>query len=104
MSDDAKKRYEKDFRKLSKTETKTLVEAMRRGAEERKQDEKDRRCLRGKYAPPTGKCRVCGGRVVGEVTFDYDGRVGGPPRQGYVGRWSCEGCSIVYAKCPQETP
>ena len=76
---------------------------MREGAERRKADEQDRRLKRGKYAPPTGTCRVCGGVVTGKIAFPHDDRIGGPPRSGYVGSWSCDGCFIVYAQCPTPT-
>lgn len=73
---------------------------MKDSAARSKADAEDRRRLRGEYAPPVGKCRVCGGRVLGTVRFPSDGRIGGPPRQGYVGQWSCETCRIVYAELP----
>lgn len=63
-------------------------------------DSDDRRRKRGKYAPPVGICRVCGGVVTGKIEYPSDGRIGGPPRQGYVGSWSCDTCFLVYAQCP----
>jgi rubredoxin len=63
-------------------------------------DAKDRRCLRGKYAPETGVCRVCGGVVTAEIKFPYTGLLGGPPRQAYIARWACDGCGLVYARRP----
>lgn len=65
-----------------------------------KQDAEDRRCLRGKYAPPAGVCRVCSGKVVAEISFPDSERLGGPPRHGYISGWHCEGCFIVYWRCP----
>lgn len=73
---------------------------MRGGAERMKLDAEDRRRMRGKYAPPVGVCRVCGGAVTGKVVFPSDGRIGGPPRSGHVGSWSCDSCFVVYAQCP----
>ncbi len=90
-----------DLSALSSDDIKRL---MKEGGERRRQDADDRRTLRGKYTPPTGKCRVCGGRVAAEIAFPHNGRIGGPPVQGRVGRWSCEECSVVYAKCPTEKP
>ena len=75
--------------------------------EDQKQDAHDRRCKTGKYAPKTGVCRVCGSHVVADISFDYDGRIGGPPVQGHVSGWHCEGCELVYRVCPpaaDETP
>lgn len=77
---------------------------MREGAAERRADAADRRCKRGKYAPPVGVCRVCGGAVTGKVMFPSDGRIGGPPRNGYVGSWSCDTCFVVYSQCPVPKP
>lgn len=65
-----------------------------------RQDEQDRRTLRGKYAPPSGACRVCGGRVTAEISFDYGDRIGGPPVPGHVSGWSCDDCKLVYRACP----
>ena len=81
-----------------------LERALKESHAQREADEKDRRNMRGTYAPPIGKCRVCGGRVVGEIHYPDDGRIGGPPRQGYVGRWSCEACFLVYSRRPEHRP
>lgn len=70
------------------------------GFERRLADTEDRRRKRGKYAPPTGTCRACGGTVRAEIAFDHRGVIGGPPVAGHVARWSCESCFIVYAQCP----
>lgn len=65
-----------------------------------KQDAEDRRRLRGKYTPTPGVCRVCGGKVIAEIAFDHGGRIGGPPVRGHISGWHCEGCFIVYWRCP----
>jgi hypothetical protein len=72
---------------------------------EQEKDEEDKRCQRGKYAPPIGKCRACGGPVVAEVCFAHSGRLGGPPPHSYIPHWACQDCGLMYRKCPPpETP
>jgi hypothetical protein len=75
------------------------IKAIMRSAQ---QDREDSGRLTGKYAPGTGTCRVCRGKVVAEISWPDDGLIGGPPRKGYVSGWHCEGCFIVYARCPKE--
>lgn len=65
-------------------------------------DDEDRRCLRGKHAPPTGTCWVCGGTVVAEIRFPNSGVMGGPAPRGYIHRYYCQICSIVYRDLPKE--
>lgn len=81
-----------------------IMALMRDGAARRKNDADDRRRMRGKYAPPTGVCRACGGTVRAEIYFDHRGVIGGPPVAGHIARWSCESCFIVYAQCPNKPP
>jgi hypothetical protein len=72
-----------------------------------KQDREDYRCLKGKYTPEPGVCRVCSGKVVAEISFDhghFGQRLGGPPQQGYVSGWHCEGCMIMYHARPGSKP
>jgi len=63
-------------------------------------DNEDRCCLRGKYAPETGVCVACKGKVVPHISFPWDGRLGGPPVQGHVAHWYCEGCGLMYQSPP----
>lgn len=63
-------------------------------------DRDDRRCLRGRHAPPTGVCRVCSGVVKADIWFHDTGLIGGPPPPGYIGRWVCQNCKLLYAECP----
>jgi len=65
-----------------------------------RQDQEDKRRLRGAYAPKPGICRVCGGSVVATISFQDDGRIGGPPIPAYISSWHCESCMITYHKCP----
>lgn len=68
-------------------------------------DAEDRRCLKGKYAPPTGLCRVCSGKVVAQIEYgNNDGRIGGPPPRGYIAGWHCEDCGVSYHKLPEGVP
>ena len=69
-----------------------------------KEDREDKRCLRGEYAPQTGVCRVCSGKVIAEISFRRDGRRGGPPQPAYVAGWHCEDCRLVYRGCPPPKP
>jgi hypothetical protein len=64
------------------------------------QDIADKRCLRGKFAPRPGVCRVCGGKVIADISFQHDGRIGGPPPPAHVSGWHCDECQIVYRVCP----
>ena len=64
-------------------------------------EDRDKRMLRGKHAPPTGVCRVCKGNVVGQINFPTDGRIGGPAPQGVVAYWYCEGCGLMYRTPPK---
>lgn len=65
-----------------------------------KKDAEDRRTKSGKYAPPMGVCRVCGGNVVADVSFRQDGRIGGPLPYGHVSGWHCADCKVMYHTCP----
>lgn len=89
--------------KVPKLTTKSIQNALDRGLERvaaSRKDEEDHRCLRGKYAPSSGTCRVCGGSVVGIVRFQRTGMIGGPPPPAYVSHWSCEGCGVMYDRVP----
>ena len=86
--------------KLTPASINKLVADLPRRIAEQEADEKDRRALRGKYAPATGTCRVCGGIVRAEIRFPHTDLIGGPPLQGYVSRFYCEGCQIVYRDRP----
>jgi ribosomal protein L37E len=83
-----------------------MIEQVRRDLpahmEAQRQDEQDRRCLRGKYAPTRGVCAACGGPVVGKVRFRDTGRIGGPPATAYVSHWECEDCGLMYGKVPPD--
>lgn len=69
------------------------------------EDEKeDRRCLRGKHAPPTAVCRVCGGEVVANIRYPQSHMIGGPRPQGYVAGYYCTGCRLVYRDLPPPLP
>jgi uncharacterized protein with PIN domain len=68
---------------------------------ERRADEEDKRRRVGKYAPETAPCRVCGGRVSGVVRYRHSDRIGGPPPPSYVAHWECEGCGLMYGRCPK---
>jgi hypothetical protein len=60
-------------------------------------DEEDKRCLRGRYAPEHGWCRVCETMtVVANIAFTSTGRIGGPPGSAYVAGYYCERCGIRY--------
>lgn len=61
-----------------------------------RKEENDRRTLQGKYAPPTGVCKVCSDRVIARVAFKNDGLIGGTPRQAFISGWHCEGCGLMY--------
>lgn len=87
--------------KLPTLSGKEIQRLMLEGAARRRADDEDRRCKRGKYAPSVGTCRVCGGAVTGKIEFAHDGRIGGPPSNGYVGSWSCDSCFVVYSRCPE---
>lgn len=65
-----------------------------------KADERERRTLTGKHAPPKGWCHVCGGDVVAHVKFPHSDRIGGPPLQGYIAGWHCVGCKLMYFERP----
>jgi hypothetical protein len=67
----------------------------------RKADEADRRCLRGKYAPESWPCGICGEKVVADVRFPHSDRIGGPPLSAYVHHWYCSGCGLMYHKPPK---
>jgi hypothetical protein len=67
---------------------------------EMEKDEDDKRCRQGKYAPETGICRVCGGKVTAEVRFRNDGRLGGPAPGSYINHWGCDDCGLMYQHCP----
>lgn len=67
---------------------------------EQRDDADNRRRLVGKYAPEPGVCRICKEKVVPVIDFPNDGRIGGPPVQGFIKRWECSSCFIVYARCP----
>jgi hypothetical protein len=83
-------------KKLTDEDVAQMLEAGRKAMREHEQDRKDRRCLTGKYAPETGTCGVCKGKVVGDVTWHHSDRIGGPPGNAYVKHWHCEGCGILY--------
>lgn len=88
---------------VPKLDKETIAKILADAAVRRKEldrDLDDRRCMRGKYAPPAGRCLVCGGPVEAKIAFPNDGRIGGPPQQGYVKRWDCAGCGLMYGKCP----
>jgi hypothetical protein len=68
------------------------------------QDQEDRRCKRGKYAPPIGVCVVCSSPVVARVAFQHNGMVGGPPPPGYIAGYHCERCGIEYHHLPPKAP
>ena len=63
-------------------------------------DAEDRRCLRGKYTPATGICRVCTRKVIAEIAFPDTGRFGGPLPAAYVIGYHCEGCNLCYHALP----
>ena len=69
-------------------------------AKERKDDAEDRRCLRGKYAPPKGVCRVCAGEVIAEIEFMPSRMIGGPLPQAYIVRYYCTVCQLLYRDLP----
>ena len=80
-------------------------DALERARIDHKQDSKDRRLKRGKYEPKPGVCRVCKGKVVADIKFSdgpFGMRIGGPPPQGHVSGWHCEGCQLVYKQRPPE--
>ncbi len=94
------------FPKLSKKKLAEIRDAIPAHMAKMRQDESDRRCLRGAYAPATGVCRVCSGKVVGQVRFRHSDRIGGPPPGAYVAHWACEDCGLMYEKTPppKESP
>lgn len=63
-------------------------------------DDEERRTLSGRHASPKGKCVACDGDVVARVTFPVNDRLGGPPTNGYIDRWSCDSCHLVYDERP----
>ena len=65
-------------------------------------DKKDRLTLRGKYAPETGVCVVCAGKVVGCIRQKLTNRIGGPPPVSYVDGWYCEDCGLTYHHLPKK--
>ncbi|MHB8564714.1 MAG: hypothetical protein ACYDDA_12390 [Acidiferrobacteraceae bacterium] len=69
---------------------------------ERRKDEEDRRCRRGKYAPDVGTCRVCGASVVAEIRFAHSDRIGGPPPRSHVPHYACQECGLMYQKLPRK--
>lgn len=87
--------------KLTKKALKAIAAEIPKHMAALRQDEKDRRCLSGKYAPDTGTCVACGGRVVADIRFPHSDRIGGPPLRAYVHNWSCEGCGLMYRKPPK---
>lgn len=88
--------------KLTKDQIRRALDAIPAQIAERKKDEEDRRCQRGKYAPAIGKCVGCGGTVVAEVRFAHSDRIGGPAPHSYIPHWACQDCGLMYQKCPKK--
>ncbi len=65
-----------------------------------RQEEEDKRCKRGKFAPERGICRVCEGVVEGKVEFHHSNLIGGPPPSSYISHWECKDCGLMYGKAP----
>jgi hypothetical protein len=86
--------------KISKKAIKDILDRMPEEMERRRQDEEDRRCFRGKHAPPIGKCMVCGGTVVAEIRFAHSDLIGGPPGHAHIPYWACQDCGLMYQKAP----
>ena len=87
--------------KLTSEDVKRLLDEGADNVKRLREDIEDRRCRRGKYAPPSGTCKVCGGDVVGKVRFRHSDLIGGPPPPSYVAHWACEKCGLMYERCPQ---
>lgn len=87
-------------------------EAIKKRMEEMRQDEEDKKHRRGKYAPPTGICAVCGGKVVDKVTREYRGdpmrMIIGPGSRNQMSTvhhgWYCIACGIRYEFLPKGKP
>jgi uncharacterized protein with PIN domain len=90
--------------RLSKAAIKKAVADLPARMAEIERREEDRRCLRGEYAPETGRCVACGGVVEGVVRFHYSDRIGGPPGNAYVPHWACQDCGLMYCKPPPAKP
>lgn len=82
----------------------SIASAMERSKEE-KLDEDDRLAMRGRYAPPEGTCRVCGGRTVAKVvpvSTCSCVQVIGPGSGRSLARnegWHCVDCGVRYEFC-----
>lgn len=85
---------------MSAKRVRDIRDLLDRQLDRHQQDAEDRRCLRGKYAPPKGVCRVCGDVVGAMVDFPHTDMIGGSPMNAYIERWECLGCGLVYGKCP----
>ncbi len=99
MSDEPKLPDVKEV--LEKLDIKEVVEKIKAGLAEHKKDEQDRRTLSGKFYPGEGICGVCQGTVVPDIHFDSNGRIGGPPPQGYVDHFHCKKCGLMYQHLPK---
>jgi len=88
------------FKKLPEATIARIQKEMPKRMAEMERDEHDRRCLRGKYAPETGRCVGCGGTVVGVIRFAHSDRIGGPPVNAHVAHWACQDCGLMYQKTP----
>lgn len=82
--------------------TPEVIANLQKILEEQKKDDKDRLALRGKYAPETGVCVVCAGKVVGCIRQEHNDRIGGPPPISYVDGWYCEDCGLTYHHLPKK--
>lgn len=88
--------------KIPKLTAEQVRKAMQDGFDRHEQDQEARRCLTGKYAPPTGRCVGCGDEVRGIVAWPpWDGLIGGTSKpRAHISHWQCEGCGLMYGKCP----
>lgn len=84
--------------------TEQIKEASARGNERARaarDDADDRRLHRGKYAPEKGMCSACHGVVSGKIHVHHPGMLGDPPQPSSVSHWECEGCGLMYGRCPK---
>lgn len=85
------------------------VEEMRIHMAAVEKDQEDRRLERGKYAPPTGECVVCEGKVIARITHEYLGDpmnfILGPGGRNQMSRihhgWHCTICGLRYEFLPK---
>lgn len=87
--------------KLTAEQVRNVMDDVREAHKQQEQDAEDRRHLTGKYAPPVGRCLVCGDEARALLAYPpWDGYLGGLGQNAHITHWQCEGCGLMYGKCP----